>query len=520
MNFSKKHIFFILLSLGVITILFAFGKYNNETKPEVNQNFDSNIIRIDAKSFLEEVISKKKYTISELEKDLSSDNYYHSLLLNKAVRFKAFLDAQNYFAEFYSKNCESLANNIGLENIKMKNTFSEGIDNSNYLYNAAVEKDPRLPNQYKDMLETQKKSIEGLLGFSSTECEQVLSTLQMRNKGIFNGKNILSFNYITDPVDELFDNHYQEFSSINNAPDEDFFLTFQLPKSWNINEKSSYTNASTVAVFEPYEEYLNGVITISFYKKVQPKEVDEHELTDNNIAKLLYEEDEILNPIILTLNKELKKNDKIKITLYQAGGKNHILYLTESEIPNGITSQKIKSLNSICFHNGKLIKISFSGTISQNEFSSFPYYSKLFFKILNTIKYRELKENTIYLTNEQSMKFLNASIDGNNYKFLLDTGASNIVINKTVLSQLIDTGFITRNNYVGKSMAELADGSIIECENWKLPELKIGNNIIQDVIVSVTNSEDGVLLFGMDGLNKLNVKRLNLKENEIIINRE
>jgi clan AA aspartic protease (TIGR02281 family) len=195
--------------------------------------------------------------------------------------------------------------------------------------------------------------------------------------------------------------------------------------------------------------------------------------------------------------------------------------MTESEIPNGLVpNQKIKSLNSISFHNGKLIKMSYSGLVSKNEFSSFPYYSKVFLKVLNSVKYRKLSENTIYLTNEQNMKFLTASINGSDYKFLLDTGASSVVINKMVLSQLIENGYLTRNNYVGKSIAEIADGSIVECEDWKIPEIKIGNNIIKDITVSVINSEDSMLLFGMDGLNKLNVKKLNLKENEITLNRE
>jgi predicted aspartyl protease len=525
MKFQKKHILFIGLSLGLITILLAFGKYNNNTKPTIQQNSDTNFVKIETKAFLDEIISKKDYTISELENEISANSYDHSLLLNKSLRFKVFLEAQNYSVELYSKNCKSLANPIGIENVKIQSTYSKGIENSNYLYDIAKNKEPNLPKQYKAIIEKQTESISALLGFSKSECEQTLSTLNMRNKGIFNddklGNNIISFNYITNPVDELFDKHYQEFSSYNNAPNEDFFLTVQLPKSWNIKEKNNYTNASTVAVIEPYEKYLNGIITISFYKKFAPDGVNENEYTDNDITEVFYEDDEILETIIFSLNKELKETDKIKTTLYQIGGKTHILYITESEIPNGLAkSQKIKSLNTITFHNGKLVKMSFSGSISQNEFSSFPYYSKLFFKTLNSVKFRELKENTIYLTNEQSMKFLTASIDEKNYKFLLDTGASNIVINKTVLSDLIENGYLTRNDYTGKSMAQIADGSMVECENYKVAEIKIGINTIRNVVVSVINSEDSMLLFGMDGLNKLNVKRLNLKENEIILNRE
>jgi hypothetical protein len=523
--FQKKYLILIGLCLGVIMMLLAFGKYDNKTKSSIQQNTETNIIRIDTKSFLEETISKQDYTISQLEKELSSSSYDHSLLLNKAIRFKVFIEGQNYSSKLYGQNCGAISNSIGIENMRMQNTYSEGILNSKYLYDIAVSNEPDFSRQYSKIMEKQIKNIKDYLGFSSSECNQVLSVFQNRNRGVFNddktGNNILSFNYLTNPVDELFDNHYQEFSSYSNAPNEDFFLTVQLPKSWNIKEKKSYTNASTVAVIEPYEKYLNGIITISFYKKFVPEGVSENEYTDNDITEVFYEDDEILKPIIFSLNKELKETDKIKSTLYKIGGKTYILYLNESEITNGLASnQKIKSLNAISFHNGKLIKISFSGTISQSEFSSYPYYSKLFFKILNTIKYRELYENTIYLTSEQNMKFLTASIDGNNYKFLLDTGASNVVINKTVLSALLENGYLTRNNYIGNSMVEIADGSVVECENWKVPELKIGKNIIKDIVVSVINSEESMLLFGMDGLDKLNIKRLNLKENEITLNRE
>lgn len=522
--FQKKHYLFIGLSIGVITLLLAFGKYNNKTKSNSGKATTSTFIRLDTKSFLDELISKRDYTISELEKEISSNSYDHSLLLNKSLRFKMFLKAQNYTIELYSQNCPSIAQQLGLENIKFKNKYADGIENSNYLYEVALEKEPNLPNQINEIFETQKRNLKNLLGFSSVECSQTLSTLQLRKKGIFNddklGNNNLSFNYITNPVDELFDNHYQEFSSFNNAPNEDFFLTAKLPKSWNIKEKKDYTNASTVAVIEPYEKYLNGIITFSFYKKFAPEGVDESEYTDNDIAEVIYEDDEILKPIIFSLNKELKENDKIKTTFFQVGGKKHILYITKSEIPNGLVpNQKIKSLNTISFHNGKLIKMSYSGSVSESEFSSFPYYSRIFLKVLNSVKYRKLSENTIYLTNEQNMKFLTASINGSHYKFLLDTGASNVVINKTVLSSLLANGFLTKNDYIGTSMAEIADGNIVECDDWKIPEIKIGNNTIKDITVSVVNSENSMLLFGMDGLKKLNVKSLNLNKNEIIINR-
>ena len=57
MKFQKKHILFIGLSLGLTTILLAFGKYN--TKPTIQQNSDTNFVKVETKAFLDEIISKK-----------------------------------------------------------------------------------------------------------------------------------------------------------------------------------------------------------------------------------------------------------------------------------------------------------------------------------------------------------------------------------------------------------------------------------------------------------------------------
>jgi uncharacterized membrane protein YfcA len=62
-TFQKKHLLFIGLSIGVIIFLLAFGKYNNQTKSTSLKSLDNNFIRLDTKTFLEEAISEKNYTV-------------------------------------------------------------------------------------------------------------------------------------------------------------------------------------------------------------------------------------------------------------------------------------------------------------------------------------------------------------------------------------------------------------------------------------------------------------------------
>ena len=246
-------------------------------------------------------------------------------------------------------------------------------------------------------------------------------------------------------------------------------------------------------------------------------------ISDNDIVDFIFEDDETLITILKIFNSKIS-NNKIKCTLYNNGKSKMIFYnsytdlgkATKNEILEG---QVIEYFGAINIKNGKVININ-GGALKSNGFNSYDYYSKLFFKVITSIKFKDIKKNTLYLTEEQNMKFIQLNFSGLNYKFMLDTGASNVVINKNVLSDLLSNGVVSKENYIGDSLAEIADGSMIACQNWLVPELKIGNQIIKNLTVSVTDSENSMLLFGMDGLKKLNVLKLNLTENEIILNRE
>ena len=219
---------------------------------------NAQIEKIGIKSFLDNSISKKEYAIDFLEKSLLNNSYNHSLILNKAVRFKMYLDAQEFSSNLYSKNCNLNSSQIAITNVRIKNTFQQGVENANYLFKIAEQKEPSFAKEYDKMFNEQTEMIGSFLKYSDLDCNSVLADLQMRNQGIFTdeklGNNVLSFNYILNPVEEIMDNHTQEFSSINNASDEDFFFTIDLPRSWSSKAKKDFSNVSTVVFYEPYEK--------------------------------------------------------------------------------------------------------------------------------------------------------------------------------------------------------------------------------------------------------------------------
>ncbi|MCM4162798.1 MULTISPECIES: retropepsin-like aspartic protease [unclassified Arenibacter] len=487
------------------------------------------IQKVGIKHFLDNTISHRDYNISILENTIKN-SHEKSLLLNKAVRFKMYIDAQEYASNIYSKNCNSNSSQIGITNHLINNTFYQGIENANFLFKIAEATEPHFSEKYADIFDQQINKISSLLRFTDQDCRTALNELVLRKDGIFYddnlGDNVLSFNYIANPVDELLDGHYQEFSSLDSSNDK-FFITLKIPSSWGVNDKNSFNYNSTMGIFQPYEKFLNGLVTVSIFEHsmVAREDMISQGITDNDIVDEIYSNTDLLTSTILTLTKDIANQKDVMATVYNNGNKKLLFYnsknnlskITDNEL---FDKQQFQSWNVITFHNGQIIKIDFSAYNEIGEINSFDYYSKVFFKIISSIKFKDINENILYLTDEQGMKYINADFNGLEYKFLLDTGASSVVINRQILEELLTNGSTNKKNMIGTSRVEIADGTVIICEDWLIPEIKVGDRFIRDVIVKVIDSQNSLPLFGMDGLSKLNVQRLNLNVNEIILKPE
>ena len=145
-------------------------------------------------------------------------------------------------------------------------------------------------------------------------------------------------------------------------------------------------------------------------------------------------------------------------------------------------------------------------------------YSNSDTKKTNIIK-KEIKEY-VYLRDENGMKYITLSINGHKKEFLLDTGASTILISKRFLRQLKREGFITYSeNFIRKKNYSIANGDVISGEVWRLPKIKIGNKVLYNIQISATSMKgtDEDFLFGMSALKKLGIKELDLNNNRILL---
>jgi clan AA aspartic protease (TIGR02281 family) len=86
--------------------------------------------------------------------------------------------------------------------------------------------------------------------------------------------------------------------------------------------------------------------------------------------------------------------------------------------------------------------------------------------------------------------------------FIIDTGASNVVIPSDVASTLIRTGTVTTSDFIGTGLSILADGSKLPSLRLRLRELKVGDHTVRNVTASVVPAK-GELLLGQSFLSKL-----------------
>ena len=86
--------------------------------------------------------------------------------------------------------------------------------------------------------------------------------------------------------------------------------------------------------------------------------------------------------------------------------------------------------------------------------------------------------------------------------FVLDTGASLVVIPADVFRTLTRTGTVTTNDFIGTGTAMLADGSEHASDSYILHEVRVGDHIVRNVAASVV-SVNGAALLGQSFLSKL-----------------
>jgi TPR repeat protein len=86
--------------------------------------------------------------------------------------------------------------------------------------------------------------------------------------------------------------------------------------------------------------------------------------------------------------------------------------------------------------------------------------------------------------------------------FVLDSGASNMVIPADVFLTLLRSGTVNKNDFIGTGVAVLADGSRHRSDQFILHQVRVGDHVMRNVVASVAPVRGDPLL-GQSFLSKL-----------------
>jgi clan AA aspartic protease (TIGR02281 family) len=112
------------------------------------------------------------------------------------------------------------------------------------------------------------------------------------------------------------------------------------------------------------------------------------------------------------------------------------------------------------------------------------------------------ERNEVRLQNHNGTYTLPARVNGAiTIDFVLDTGASDVLIPEDVFKALIRTSTITAKDIIGQNVYTIADGSRVTTYSFFLRDLKVGGNVINNVVASV-GPEASTPLLGQSFLSK------------------
>jgi clan AA aspartic protease (TIGR02281 family) len=102
-------------------------------------------------------------------------------------------------------------------------------------------------------------------------------------------------------------------------------------------------------------------------------------------------------------------------------------------------------------------------------------------------------------------------------KFTIDSGASDVSIPADVVAKLVQSGTVTRADFIGRQTFELADGSTVPSAVFRIRSLKVGTLELQNVTASMSNANSEPLL-GQSFLSRLSSWSIDNQHHALVLN--
>ena len=89
------------------------------------------------------------------------------------------------------------------------------------------------------------------------------------------------------------------------------------------------------------------------------------------------------------------------------------------------------------------------------------------------------------------------------WDFIFDTGASNVIISLTEAIYMLKHNYLKKEDIIGVTNSQIADGSIVENTKIILREIEFGGIKLQNIEALVSNNINSPLLLGQSAMEKL-----------------
>lgn len=136
--------------------------------------------------------------------------------------------------------------------------------------------------------------------------------------------------------------------------------------------------------------------------------------------------------------------------------------------------------------------------------------------INNPIRYTNLI--SVPIKQQGNIHTVEINIGGVNYTYIIDSGASEMLISKSTETRLLDLGVLRNSDYLPSKTFRLADGTEKIYRRVKLSSARIMDLRVEDIVVAITD-DNKPLLLGKSFLDKFKSWKINNANNTIELTR-
>ena len=138
------------------------------------------------------------------------------------------------------------------------------------------------------------------------------------------------------------------------------------------------------------------------------------------------------------------------------------------------------------------------------------------FVLFALLSVNSIAQKVIQMENTNGVYRIACSVNGAKMKMIFDTGASSVSLSETMANFLYDNGYISKEDVLGTSKTQTADGSIHDNVVINIKDIEISGLHIKNVQAVVISSQNAPLLLGQTAIQKLG--HISLNGDKLIIN--